>query len=676
MASIRNVTTAIQSACARKGIEVSPTLAAFISRTIIYDNPKRFILDKSLRNEDLTELVNLAVERLSEKDSPSLETLKMQVAFDSAYGQRTDEARDAQQTKDRKLAELQRIIINLKANNTGDFETFTTLYRQIFLFVKVAIGSMGFQSNNLADREMAAALESVFPRVSLKSFVTLNAEDKRKQLFELTSIVLGIRLFNKEIGKGGKDLPNLEDICRAEAADILSNLKQKLAESNEQCQEYVDVLLHVIYGDGEATDQQVDRWQLELTNRRQLKSYVESLLLEMETSKQKIDMCATHFHKDMQDLKQHVGGRNSVSKEVVYPKFDVLAKNWLMLASEQKTVSACESVLKTLMAFRMSFKPTLPRDMVTAARKAKIAADPLTLANTEPDTEPTDAASAVSDATSDSQVSMAKADSAAVLVSPETTPDIANLPFEFNGYCPWTIVERNGLLLPGNPQSCGAVRHNNCFYTFVTPKALEQFRQRPNWYLEQIKKAARAQPELINLLGLQDQFPDLQLGNIGSRPPIHPLLDSPEPKTRDASTETPLHFVEKHIDYNYKWNTWDLRRKAIQYANLRKAKTTSMQTNSSHFRAAAASQVWLPKEHGTQTGISKGTNPIRDHNYLTGLRGGAVHSFEARNGLGRGGLLTKYAKLGRKSKSAHERLGRESVFRKSGASVLNMRLEL
>ena len=56
----------------------------------------------------------------------------------------------------------------------------------------------------------------------------MQAEDKRKQLFELTSIVLGIRLFNKEIGKGGMDLPNLEDICRAEAADILSNLKQKL----------------------------------------------------------------------------------------------------------------------------------------------------------------------------------------------------------------------------------------------------------------------------------------------------------------------------------------------------------------------------------------------------------------------------------------------------------------
>ena len=70
------------------------------------------------------------------------------------------------------------------------------------------------------------------------------------------------------------------------------------------------------------------------------------------------------------------------------------------------------------------------------------------------------------------------------------------------------------------------------------------------------------------------------------------------------------------------------------------------------------------------------THNTSPHTCVQGLRGGAVHSFEARNGLGRGGLLTKYAKLDRKSRSAQERLGRDSVFRKSGASVLNMRLEL
>ena len=107
------------------------------------------------------------------------------------------------------------------------------------------------------DSEMAAALESVFPRVSLKAFVSLKAEDKRKQLSELMNIVLGIRLFNKEIGKGGHDLESLEVICAEEANAAISDLQSKLAECDKKCQEYVDVLLYVIYGDGNAGEVQV-----------------------------------------------------------------------------------------------------------------------------------------------------------------------------------------------------------------------------------------------------------------------------------------------------------------------------------------------------------------------------------------------------------------------------------
>ena len=70
------------------------------------------------------------------------------------------------------------------------------------------------------EREVAAALESVFPRIGsrwifceshneicnscrLKSFVSMSPDDKKFQLKELANIVGGIRLFNKEIGKGG-----------------------------------------------------------------------------------------------------------------------------------------------------------------------------------------------------------------------------------------------------------------------------------------------------------------------------------------------------------------------------------------------------------------------------------------------------------------------------------------
>ena len=320
------------------------------------------------------------------------------------------------------------------------------------------------------------------------------------------------------------------------------------------------------------------------------------------------------------------------------------------------------------------------QDLIASARKAKLVSNPLSgVDGPDPVSEETQEGNTDDAAASESTESkIAGGEPEAVFLAPETTPDIANLPFEFNSYCPWTIVNRNGLLLPGNPQSCGAIRYKNSFYTFVNRKALEDFRYHPKEYLEDVAKAAQKQPELINLLGMQDQFPDLQLGNQTSRPPVHPLLAAPQPKTRDQSTETPVHFVTKNIDYNYNWNTWDIRRKAVQYANLRKAKTTSMQTNSSHFRAAAATQVWLPKEKGTMTGINKGTNPIRDHNYLTGLRGGAVHDFEKPNGVGRGGLLTKYGQqygqqASRKSRSAETR---DSVFKKSGASILNMRLEL
>lgn len=36
-----------------------------------------------------------------------------------------------------------------------------------------------------------------------------------------------------------------------------------------------------------------------------------------------------------------------------------------------------------------------------------------------------------------------------------TTPDFMLLPLEFQGYCPWTLVEARGLLLPGKPGKKG-----------------------------------------------------------------------------------------------------------------------------------------------------------------------------------------------------------------------------
>ena len=51
-----------------------------------------------------------------------------------------------------------------------------------------------------------AALQSVFPQTELGTFMSLVKRDKERQLQELTMIVTGIRLFNKECGKGGEGI--------------------------------------------------------------------------------------------------------------------------------------------------------------------------------------------------------------------------------------------------------------------------------------------------------------------------------------------------------------------------------------------------------------------------------------------------------------------------------------
>lgn len=94
-----------------------------------------------------------------------------------------------------------------------------------------------------------------------------------------------------------------------------------------------------------------------------------------------------------------------------------------------------------------------------------------------------------------------------------------------------------------------------------------------------------------------------------------------EPSTKDASTETPTHFVERNFDPSYEWNEWALRRRALQMTNIRNCSTTGAQTDLSHFRRENDSQVYLPKNKVTQTRKNSSTQPPLITQYAAGLRG-------------------------------------------------------
>lgn len=663
MESAQRIVADIVARCKFRDVEVSETLAAFAARMVVHKSKRRLVLEREMSPEDEQYLVAQCERVLVQTREPALETIKMQLEFDFAYANLEEELRAKRERKDKAVASLQRSIAQLVPQKASDFETLTTLYRQIFTLLMLDANATEKPVDRVVEKEVAAALESVFPRVGLKSFISMSADDKRFQLEELMRIVEGIRLFNKELGKGGAGISVSVDFVQENVSTLATSVKGEVKECNEVCSQYTEVLLHVHHKNFPSDHSSPDfaiiqRWQDELSNRRQFLSYLQSLDEDISFALEKITTMLTRFKSDLNALKNLVGARTSLPKSQVYPLFEAVSRSWKELLDEHELLQVRSRSLKALMQFKDSFDRTLndDSDFVRIARKsATIPAEELFQ---QVETFPTEdklngrpmGASLPSfrgknsfgddldDEFEDAAGALEQSGVAIPLRMPvDSTPEFMQLPLEYQGFCPWTVVERGGLLLPGDP-SLGVVQYRDAYHVFVNERALGEFMVHPRRYVQGILKVAARQPSLIYLLRLQDSFPSTNLSSLlkicrefrvglsGSSASggVHPLLAPPASQKVDASTSTPVHFVEKLVDYNYEWNEWSLRRKAIKIANLRHCKTVSCQTRLSAFRRETDTQVYLPAEHATQTAKERGTNPARTVTYFAGLRSGNV----------------------------------------------------
>ncbi|KAF0717218.1 hypothetical protein AaE_010906 [Aphanomyces astaci] len=352
--------------CKYEGVDVSETLAAFVCRTVVQDDANRFCLDGDVDADGLAALTQASVTTLLQKDSPSLETIKMQLDFDLCYVKHEvqfmhiyiEEVDKARAAKAKKVAALHRSISLLQPNGTGDFDTLTTLYRQIFTLLMVHADAEKTGDRNV-EREVAAALESVFPRIGLKSFVSMTPEDKKFQLKELSSIVGGIRLFNKEIGKGGAGItysvPNNDrlDTIRNNVTNVSKLAAEEVDEANQVSTEYTEVLLHIHHYNvhDNITPDRIHRWQQELNNKRQFLSYLQSLYEDIDVSVDKISRIMTTYDNELNTLKALVGARTSLPKGQVYPVFEALSKAWEDLDAEHQLLLARSRSIKAYVTF-------------------------------------------------------------------------------------------------------------------------------------------------------------------------------------------------------------------------------------------------------------------------------------------------------------------------------------
>ena len=629
MEDIRRIVQEIRFICRVRSVQVSDTLSAFMARAVVLENASKFPLDKELNESDVQELIKLACERLCEEDSPPLETVKMQVALDAARLQEGEVLEEQQQERERKEGGLISEISEMRLKAGNDVEALTSLYRKIFNYLVVRAG-LEPGADRPAEREIAAALESVFPRIGLKAFTALPMDDKVAQLHELANIVLGIRLFNRHIGKGGAGIVDLYMQAAELAAALITRTSSELQGAEGVCDQYVDVIGHKYRAPaGEAAP---SRLQQELTNRRQYTSYLQELASGFQQAGAHVEELSHMFLAEMQQLQALVGSRSSVPKEQVYPRFDSLAKLWAAFREELALLQARQLTLDTLKQYETSFTATLKPDDLVAARAARRADEALSsgLGHGEappsvvPLAEPATAAARL-DATLEASGTAATSspdDVARALTEAEAAEALSEARLNLEGFCAYSAVQRDGLLLVASPTAVAVFRDR--YYGFVDAAARDAFCSAPAKYHAALLGVAKRMPELIHMLRLQEHFPAASIAEImrqNAQAQMGTSILSHVRSYQDAAAQTPTHFVEKNLDPSYDWNEWGLRRRALHLANLRNKATKSMQTGGSAFRRESETQVYLPVDDATMSGVSTATGAPISKNYIAGLRG-------------------------------------------------------
>lgn len=127
------------------------------------------------------------------------------------------------------------LFMSVSLHNPSSFPP--ALYRKICSYVLIR-SCVGNPTDIRIVREGTAALESVFPQSELSTFIPMSRTQKEEQLIGLSQLVTGIRLFNKQLGKGGEGVENLPALCADELQDMTTTVGQMTTETEESIQLY------------------------------------------------------------------------------------------------------------------------------------------------------------------------------------------------------------------------------------------------------------------------------------------------------------------------------------------------------------------------------------------------------------------------------------------------------
>ncbi|KAF6738277.1 UPF0704 protein C6orf165-like [Oryzias melastigma] len=545
-------------------------------KAVILDPTNGIDAERKLTEQDTEKLKKLCLEKLLEKDSPSLDSIKMQLYFYMNYTSQREFLEEIHVSLDSRLSPLSRQITDCRVKTSQESDA---VYSRIITYILLQ-SSMGSPTDVDSVQEVKAALQSIFPQSELRSFMILPKKKKEEQLQELAMISTGIRLFNKasQDREGQFDIRELMPTVLKDALSSTGQtIRKELSETRTLAWKFTAVLEKLTQCSRQRrhSEDPVALLKQALYNVRAHEGFLKVLLTDASSCEKVVELLQTDLSSQLKILTETLKPSETAPAQRVITSFKALSSMWSRLLDEAELLNFLHNIsvnLRPFVASQASVGSEAGLDSLQGA--AEVKSDDQRLAES-----------------SGEQIDPAQAETKEWLM-PEAASSYSELPLQYNGFCGYTLVNSDGLLLPGNPH-IGVLKHEGKLYAFSSKEAALKFASSPEAFAAEVVEKVKRSPELIPLLNLHQQ---LSYANPYSVVKKEENLGTGSSCKCDSGTQTDIHPIETNIDKSYEWNEWELRRKALQLVNLRKKVTHSSQTNQSHMRRENATQTWLQKD--------------------------------------------------------------------------------
>ena len=451
--------------------EGNPQADAFIAflLNIQYDkNAGRFYFkDKTqLTQENIREIIKNVKDILNAKGDGIAETLKLQITYELSHVQEEDKIEKIKKYFDNEMNNILKEITSTPASKK-ESETFQ-IHKKIFnyLLIKTKQNTLNSinddsltssEKTNLginAEREIYLNLDNIFPKSGLTPFLTLSIQDKISQLNELSNTVMGIRLLNCELGKGGIGLMTLEDIKKKLKYDLLYEVKEFYNKVNTVCEKYsliYDNLDFDTINEGQES-QVLDKIRKYIVYYRQILTYLSMLIDELHSSIQFKDSLIVNYENEKNAILDIIGNQTSISKDQAYPRFQNLAKMYTKFQEQVFILDIRENVFRKLYNFIINNDIKLEYDLDAWEGCFQLYTDKLDIY--EKQDEPI------------FSFESGAYNNGVTLLKHDSTADYLDIKLEYQGFCIVTLLNKRGLLVSGRPAV--VAKYNEKYMVFCT----------------------------------------------------------------------------------------------------------------------------------------------------------------------------------------------------------------